>query len=483
MKLSGNAKDSAFLNEGFSNWKDATVGFANHEKSATHKRAVEVVVTLSQTHRDIGEMLSTSHASEKAVNRQCMMKVAQNIRFLARQGLSLRGDGTEDNSNFNQLLRLRALDDPNLLTWVQKKAEKYTSPEIQNELLKIMAQAVTRDIASAVGSSGFYTLMADEVTDISNIEQVAICLRSIDDNFDAHEDFVGMYAVESIKADMLVQVLKDTLLQMNLPIANCRGQCYDGAANMAGARHGVAAQILLEEPRATFTHCYGHALNLAAGDTIKKNRILRNTLDVTLEISKLLRFSPRRNAIFQKLKANLAPETPGFRTLCPTRWTVRALSLQSVIDNFDVLQELWDEVLDASTDSEARARIGGVKANMKTFDFVFGLVLGQRLLAHTDNLKTMQSPKITASEAQHVADLTCQTLLKTRDDTSFDLFWQFVIQIQERYDINAPELPRRRKVPARFEIGSSHAEYPCTVQDVYRPIYFAVHRSHRFMHS
>ena len=63
-------------------------------------------------------MLSTSHASEKAVNRQCLMKIAENIRFLARQGLSLCGDGTEDNSNFNQLLHLRALDDPNLLTGV-----------------------------------------------------------------------------------------------------------------------------------------------------------------------------------------------------------------------------------------------------------------------------------------------------------------------------------------------------------------------------
>ena len=60
MKLSGNAKDSAFLSEAFSNWKDATIGFANHKKSTTHKRAVEVVVTLSQTHRDIeAEMLST----------------------------------------------------------------------------------------------------------------------------------------------------------------------------------------------------------------------------------------------------------------------------------------------------------------------------------------------------------------------------------------------------------------------------------------
>ena len=60
---------------------------------------------------------------------------------------------------------------------------------------------------------------------------------------------------------------------------------------------------------------------------------------------------------------------------------------------------------------ELHARIGGIKANVKTLDFVFGLVLGHCLLAHTDNLsKTMQSLKMTDLETQHVADLTCQTL-------------------------------------------------------------------------
>ena len=51
MKLSGNAKRFGIFERGVSNWKDATVGFANHEKSATHKRAVEVVVTLTNTQR------------------------------------------------------------------------------------------------------------------------------------------------------------------------------------------------------------------------------------------------------------------------------------------------------------------------------------------------------------------------------------------------------------------------------------------------
>ena len=44
LKLStGNVKDLAFLFVGFSNWKDATVAFVSHEKSATHKRAMEGV--------------------------------------------------------------------------------------------------------------------------------------------------------------------------------------------------------------------------------------------------------------------------------------------------------------------------------------------------------------------------------------------------------------------------------------------------------
>ena len=48
------------------------------------------------------------------------------------------------------------------------------------------------------------------------LQQVAVCLRSTDDNFDAYEDFVGMYAVESVKVGILVQVLKDILLHINL---------------------------------------------------------------------------------------------------------------------------------------------------------------------------------------------------------------------------------------------------------------------------
>ena len=40
----GNVKDSAFIFAGFSNWKDATVAFGSHEKSATHQKKCKVDV-------------------------------------------------------------------------------------------------------------------------------------------------------------------------------------------------------------------------------------------------------------------------------------------------------------------------------------------------------------------------------------------------------------------------------------------------------
>ena len=48
------------FSSGFSNWKEATVAFESHEKSATHKRAVDGVITLPQTTRDVGDLLSSA---------------------------------------------------------------------------------------------------------------------------------------------------------------------------------------------------------------------------------------------------------------------------------------------------------------------------------------------------------------------------------------------------------------------------------------
>ena len=187
-----------------------------------------------------------------------------------------------------------------------------------------MSLTILREISKNFQNSVYYTTMADEVTDSSNKEQFVVCLRWVDHDLVTHEELVGLYAVDNITSETLVNFLKDVLLRMGLSVQNCRRQCYDGPNNMVGCKSGVATQIQKKEPRAILTHCYGHTLQLAVGDMVREVMNLRDALDTTSEISKLLKNSPKRDRMFEKLKAELAPETPGFRALCSTRWTVRA---------------------------------------------------------------------------------------------------------------------------------------------------------------
>lgn len=213
--------DNAFTHVGFKNWKDATIAFRDHESSAIHKSAMELVVTLPAVCKDVGEMLSKEHVQEKCRNRLCLLKIVSNTVFLARQGLAFRGDGDESDSNFIRLLKLRGLDDPRIETWLSKKTNKYTSHEIQNELLKVMALIILRKIADDVSQAQFFCIMCDECTDTSNREQLVICIRWVDSNLESHEEFIGMYKIDNIEANTIVAVIKDALIRLNIPLSKC----------------------------------------------------------------------------------------------------------------------------------------------------------------------------------------------------------------------------------------------------------------------
>ena len=63
-------------------------------------------------------------------------------------------------------------------------------------------------------------------------------------------------------------------------------------------------------------------------------------------------------------------------------------------------------------DTESQARILGVSAQMQTFQFVYGVVLGELILRHCDNRsRTLQKESISAAQGQEVADLTVKTLM------------------------------------------------------------------------
>ena len=148
-----------------------------------------------------------------------------------------------------------------------------------------------------------------------------MCLRRVDDKFEAHKDFVGFHNVDDKTAATIVNVITDTVCCMNLSLSMCRVQCYDGASNMKQ----VVSDIQKLEPRAFYLHCYGHSLNLAVSDTLKSIKCMCDALDIALEIYKLLKYSRRRDAIFHKL-TKFVPHI-GLCVLYPLRAYVLTIQL------------------------------------------------------------------------------------------------------------------------------------------------------------
>ena len=73
----------------------------------------------------------------------------QSRNFAARQALVVLGDA-DGESNFNQLLRLQSKTFPELTDWQSKKTERYTSHDVQNEIINLMSNQISRSLFAVV---------------------------------------------------------------------------------------------------------------------------------------------------------------------------------------------------------------------------------------------------------------------------------------------------------------------------------------------
>ena len=206
------------------------------------------------------------------------------------------------------------------------------------------------------------------------------------------------------------------------------------------------------------------------------------------QICVLVKYSPKREKLLGKLSENIEgtletdKQANRLDKLSVTRWTIRANCFKKIIENYHSVMALWKESLDEKPDAETKAKINGCKKQMESFSFYFGLNLGRKLYAHTDNLsKTLQKEKMSAVSGKELADLTIKTMQGMRNDRDFDLFYETLTQSASSIDfVSTPTAPRKRKRPKydilQFLEGnprcSGEAYYPETAHAHFKAIYF-----------
>ena len=193
-----------------------------------------------------------------------------------------------------------------------------------------------------VQATKWYTVIADEVTDVSNKEQFSIVLRYVDsDSLLVREDLVGFIECDSgTSGRSLAEKITISLEELGLDLSNLHGQAYDGAGNMAGVVNGTAAIITAQYPLALYMHCASHCLNLTVVKSFEVTSV-RNMMGVVGRVYQFFAVYPKRQEALEKSISDCQPSSSvhKLKDMCRTRWIQR-------IDTIEIFCKLYQSIVE-----------------------------------------------------------------------------------------------------------------------------------------
>ena len=223
---------------------------------------------------------------------------------------------------------MRADDNASLQSWLTRTKYKWLSHEVQNEMLELMAFNVLSVVLSDLQTAVSYSIMVDETTVCSTKEQIVLCFRHCDVGLQLglqmHEVFARFCDLAQQGENTLFQTVTTVLQSFNIDLNECRGQCFDGAVNVAGRLSGLQDKIRNAEPRALFVHCLAHNMNLVVQDAVSTISAYRDALSLRKTITFIIDSSKRlkRFEHIQMIDAN------SLRPFCPTWWVFARVSFR-----------------------------------------------------------------------------------------------------------------------------------------------------------
>ncbi|XP_048497995.2 uncharacterized protein LOC125496544 [Beta vulgaris subsp. vulgaris] len=355
----------------------------------------------------ISSALSKQTKETMSAYRKRLEASIETIQWLLLQGLSFRGHDEKESSlrrgNFILLLTLLSKKDPEYSKVVFKNAPgncQLTSPIVQKDIINACAKETTKAIIKDI-DGGFFTILADESADVSDKEQMALCLRYVNKKGEVWERLLGIVHVSDTTSLTLKTAIESLLMEYSLSFSQVRGQGYDGASNMQGSINGLKTLIQNECKQAYFVHYFAHQLQLTQVALAKKNSNFAWLFaDVLAPLLNFVGGSPKRKEFLREKQAQRIVEAlssgeletgsglnqeRGLGRPCDTRWGSHFKTILNVLDLYpSILGSLDDiaEVSDALDSNKAQT----ITNLLMSFDFVFVAHLMVGIFGITNNL-------------------------------------------------------------------------------------------------
>ncbi|XP_065920295.1 52 kDa repressor of the inhibitor of the protein kinase-like [Dysidea avara] len=404
--------------------------------------------------------LNTANSKTAAENRLKLRSIAETVIFCGRQGLAFHGHrddrpSVEENPNNNHgnflgLLKFRVqAGDKVHSNHLESAAGNaiYTSKTIQNDLVSICGDLIRNKILEKIRHACYFSVLADEATDVANDEQLSISIRYVDEGSPT-EVFMGFHkCVSGVTGQAIANDILSQLEKWQLQLPFLRGQAYDGAGAMAGKSKGAAACITAKHPKALYTHCASHRLNLC----VVKSCTIREISNMMQSADKVSRFfsnSPKRQLALEKWIDNLFANEKRrkIKEMCRTHWIERHEAFESFMDLFMPIVCCLEEIANSSPvewNAETRSDAQSLFFTVFRFLFVIALVATQNVLSYIKGLSLkLQGCYVNAIWAHRDIQNVKSTLVKQRCDVE-----RFHLQIYNEVTVLCQSVGIEESVP------------------------------------
>ncbi|KAL6619567.1 hypothetical protein ACP70R_034706 [Stipagrostis hirtigluma subsp. patula] len=437
-KPKGKSGSNTFTEKGFRSWRKVNNGkecaFLSHmgkDSNSAHNFAAQCYDNLKSGKYDIEQVMEKVSDEDIIKNRLRLKTSIDAAKWLAFQACPFRGNDEGPNSmnqgNFLEMMKLLASYNAKVKAVVLGNAPgnaKYTSPDIQKQILNIIATNAQISIRREIGDAKF-CLVVDEARDESEREQMAVVVRFVDTGGFIRERFLDLIHVPNTTAATLKENICTVLSDQCLDVQNIRGQGYDGASNMRGEWNGLQKKFTDDCPYAYYVHCFAHQLQLALVAASKEVTEVHNFFEHLAVVVNVVGSSCKRN---DELRANQVVEIQKLVELneletgsganqvgalqrpCETRWSSHFNSICSLLKMYKAAFLVLKDIASSKgpgTSPSARAKAAGAVQLMMSFDFVFILHLMKELMGITDVLcKKLQQKSQDIVNAMHDVAIT-----------------------------------------------------------------------------
>jgi hypothetical protein len=409
-----------------------------HENRDYHKNAVCRGIYFLQTGKlSVLEQLYQADEETQKKNKMILRSIIRAILICGRTGHSLRGHRDSGNplqgpmsgdGLFREILRAFVdLGDTDLEQHFNSgpKNAQYTSPEIQNELISICGEIIKKQLVSRINLSHYFTVIADETTDNGKLEQLSLCVRYLDDDYNIREDFLKFVVIDDLSGAGIAKVITGELLTEGLDLSLLIGMAFDGASAMAGNFNGAQAHIKKKYPMATYLHCASHCLNLVISDS-SKSPTIRSCWSSIQAITSFLQYGKRLSCLEEMILSKY-PESQRTRlpTFSDTRWIDRHDGVLLFKQFISPIKSTLEEIMTWSGKGDGMASI-----LLKSIDgeFVVALTVLEAILARTRPVsKLLQEPHIDIKVAMDMVD-NVVGLLRNWRETASETFHRLFVE-------------------------------------------------------